>query len=626
MQGGRLWASIVSTGSGGREPIGTAAAPLLRGAVGMSSAANDRIGRDDIRPAGSVEARESWAKTVFDHDRARHALRHAAMDSILASRPIAAGAGAAKLPARPRTLLDRLDLPEATATYLGVPALGIDLDQLLELVGTRGLLAWHGGEVVAERYLKSHSPDVRWMTNSASKLVVAMLVARAQQEGVLGADETLLTAYWPELVGTAWDGVTIGHCRQMTTGVAWEEESLDVSHDGGWPRLLKELAFGSIDSYPATVPRRDEPGDVVRYSSLDTEVLGGVLVRAAGAGIAELVERWLWQPAGMESDAYWLCDQGGREFALSGLCATLRDYARLGLIRPNRGSWEWSPVSAGGVLRQALHTRCRAVHGRGARRLPPGRLGTGLHPQCGGRPAGRFHGSRFLWADHLRRSAYAHSRGASRGRCRHHGGVHRSAPALHGISIDRPGTSRRHVSARRMIWVGDARGLAASPCIASGVGPRRSVAVGLGGAQTASSRAPSASAGPGRSPVEVRDEHTHRSSRCHADAMAAALGSAEAAPNRGRRAATRMYAAPSRDRVEADHRAAQSGGRRCCRASPFAVAYREISRRPPTRQCAWLTTSRGLVRATVFYYEDDTTQYSTLVPTVRACKYLTRPK
>jgi len=124
----------------------------------------------------------------------------------------------------------------------------------------------------------------------------------------------------------------------MTTGVGWDEEDLDLlDPESEWVVLFKELTRGSIDSYPGTVPRRDEPGEVVWYSSLDTEVLGGTLIRAASEGIAELVERWLWTPMRAESDAYWICDPTGREFALSGLNATLRDYTRLGILLLNHG-------------------------------------------------------------------------------------------------------------------------------------------------------------------------------------------------------------------------------------------------------------------------------------------------
>ena len=170
------------------------------------------------------------------------------------------------------------------------------------------------------------------MTNSASKLVIAMLVADAQQSGTIRGPDQPLSELWPELEDTAWNTVTVGHCMSMTTGVDWVEEDLDMMRDSQFARFAHEVAFGSIDRFLATLGRRSPAGTEVIYSSMDTEALGGALIRASERGIAELVQERLWQPGGMEHDAYWVSDPLGREVALSGLCATLRDYVRLGLL------------------------------------------------------------------------------------------------------------------------------------------------------------------------------------------------------------------------------------------------------------------------------------------------------
>ena len=294
---------------------------------------------------GPLEERLRWAETIFDHDRDLHDWQHRSLDTIFASRPIRRGSHVSDLGQRAADLPERFSLPACRATYLGVPPVAIDRDQLLGLVGTRGLLVWHDGAIVHEEYLHGHRPSTRWMTNSASKLVVSMLVARAQSDGVLGPHDTPLTTYWPELAGTAWDGVTLGHCLSMTTGVDWHEESLDLKSEGCWPALIGELVAGRIDAYVPTVGRRGRPGTEVVYSSLDTEALGGTLIRAAHASIAELMQRWIWEPAGMQENAYWMCDPSGRELALSGLCATLRDYARLGVVLLNDGEWNGQRIT-----------------------------------------------------------------------------------------------------------------------------------------------------------------------------------------------------------------------------------------------------------------------------------------
>ena len=41
----------------------------------------------------------------------------------------------------------------------------------------------------------------------------------------------------------------------------------------------------------------------------------------------------------MEDEAYFIVDNDGVEMALGGLNATLRDYAKFGLLYANRGRW-----------------------------------------------------------------------------------------------------------------------------------------------------------------------------------------------------------------------------------------------------------------------------------------------
>ncbi len=284
-----------------------------------------------------TERKLEWTTTYFDHDSDRHHQQHAHLDDTFDVQPIRAGAPT-PLEHDPRPIPERFRLPDTQARYLGVPPLAIDRDQLLGLLGTRGLLVLHDDRIVHEEYLHDHHENTRWMTNSASKLVVGMLVARAHSDGHIAALDDPVEAYWPEAAGTAWEGVTIGQCMAMTTGVDFVEESLDLLDETNQFRdLFRELAFGSVERFLLALGRRAAPGTQLVYSSIDTEALGSVLPRAVGMGIARYLEQTVWQPAGMGTDAFWLCDPTGRELALSGLCATLRDYGRLGLVLQHDG-------------------------------------------------------------------------------------------------------------------------------------------------------------------------------------------------------------------------------------------------------------------------------------------------
>ena len=130
------------------------------------------------------------------------------------------------------------------------------------------------------------------MTNSASKLVVAMLVAQAHEDGLIRSLDDPLPTYWPEAKGTAWSQVTVAHCLAMTTGIDFVEESLDLLDPANQFRdLFQELAFGSVERFLLSLGRRTEPGVELTYSSIDTEALGSILSRAVGMGIARYLEQ-----------------------------------------------------------------------------------------------------------------------------------------------------------------------------------------------------------------------------------------------------------------------------------------------------------------------------------------------
>ncbi len=59
---------------------------------------------------------------------------------------------------------------------------------------------------------------------------------------------------------------------------------------------------------------------------------------AVGKPVSEYLSEKIWTKAGMESDAtWWLESPEGLEVGGSGLSATLRDYARFGLLLLNEG-------------------------------------------------------------------------------------------------------------------------------------------------------------------------------------------------------------------------------------------------------------------------------------------------
>jgi CubicO group peptidase (beta-lactamase class C family) len=214
----------------------------------------------------------------------------------------------------------------------------IDTVSFLALTDTTGLIIIKDDKIVFERYFRGTDPHTRTVAWSVSKSFASALVGIAVAEGKIQSISDPVTQYAPELAGSAYDGVRIKDVIQMSSGARWSENYSDPHSDV--VRFGHAVAFGrSLDAFAATLTREHAPGTYLRYNSMDTQVLAMVLRHATGMSLADYLSTRLWQPVGMQDDAYYLTDRDGVEFAAGGLNATLRDYARLGLLYANYGNW-----------------------------------------------------------------------------------------------------------------------------------------------------------------------------------------------------------------------------------------------------------------------------------------------
>jgi CubicO group peptidase (beta-lactamase class C family) len=219
----------------------------------------------------------------------------------------------------------------------------IDTTAFLALTDTTGLIVIKDDKIVIEHYFRGTDAHTRTIAWSVSKAFVSALVGIAVSEGKIHSIVDPVTQYVPELAGSGYDGVRIKDALQMSSGVRWNEDQRDSQSDV--VRFGRTVAFGqSLDAFAATLPREHAPGTYLRYNSMDTQVLSMVLRRATGTSLADYLSTRLWRPLGMQDDGYFLTDRDRVEFAAGGLNATLRDYARLGLLYAHGGNWRGAQI------------------------------------------------------------------------------------------------------------------------------------------------------------------------------------------------------------------------------------------------------------------------------------------
>ena len=214
-----------------------------------------------------------------------------------------------------------------------------DLYDVLSMNRVSGLIIIQDGEIRFEKYLLGNGPDTRWMSMSVVKSITATLIGAAIYDGYIADIDDPIVRYLPQFRQSAYDGVSVRHLLQMTSGVAWTETYTDASSDR---RHMLEAQIGqqpgAILDLMATLPRDSEPGARWNYSTGETQIAGALVQAAVGKPLAEYLSEKIWSRAGMEADAnWWLESPGGLEVGGSGLSARLRDYARFGLFLLNDG-------------------------------------------------------------------------------------------------------------------------------------------------------------------------------------------------------------------------------------------------------------------------------------------------
>lgn len=210
---------------------------------------------------------------------------------------------------------------------------------LIEATDTVALLVLKNGALVHELYRLSGGVDVQWISWSVAKSFVSAMVGIALAEGHIRSLDDPISAYVHVEPGSAYDGVSMRHVLQMSSGARWNEDYADPMSDVH--RLGATMAGAmTLDAFVATMVAEAPPGTVCRYNSGDTQALGAVLVNATGQSLTAYMQEKLVEPLGFEHDSYWLVDGEGREMAFGGLNVTARDFAKLGELYRQQGTWQ----------------------------------------------------------------------------------------------------------------------------------------------------------------------------------------------------------------------------------------------------------------------------------------------
>jgi CubicO group peptidase (beta-lactamase class C family) len=276
--------------------------------------------------------RPPWNRWAFQH-----------MREILPTAEVWRGTGPVNV--LPRQDVD-LDLLRVKSVAGGDVALSAFLDETY----TDGIVVLKNGAVAYERYFNDMTSRTLHLSQSVGKSFLGMLFGIYAGRGQIDLN-ALLSHYLPEIENTGWRGATVQQVLNMTSGIKFDETYTDPFSDIG----QTDVASGWKPAPPGADPNFKWPNDMwsqivalkettrphgsaFEYRSIETDVLAFCLERVAGKRLPQILSEEIWQKIGAEESANFTVDPAGYALASGGLNASLRDYARFGLMVLRNGA------------------------------------------------------------------------------------------------------------------------------------------------------------------------------------------------------------------------------------------------------------------------------------------------
>ena len=224
-------------------------------------------------------------------------------------------------------------------------AVGLDADRLQaadaylreHVPHIDSVLVVRGGQIAFERYTRGDRDSLR-NAKSATKSVLSALIGIALDTGDIAGLETPLSDHLMLHLASVEDrakrDITVGDLLTMRSGLAWAE----------WGPNVTEMTV-SPDWIAYVLDRQlaHTPGSTFNYSTGDTQLLSGLLYRAAGMVASDFADLYLFGPLGIRQRE-WPADPQGYTIGGAELALTTRDLAKIGYLYLNGGFWEGRQV------------------------------------------------------------------------------------------------------------------------------------------------------------------------------------------------------------------------------------------------------------------------------------------
>jgi CubicO group peptidase (beta-lactamase class C family) len=238
--------------------------------------------------------------------------------------------------ARKRPLIERGPGPAAGSVNAAA------LDRLLragEASNSDAIVVLRDGRLVGEWYAGGQPRRIESM--SATKSIVHLAVARLLTTGAIASLDLPVHTWYPEWNDGLKARVTLRHLLNHTSGLHADRTTEAIYASGDFVRH-------ALDS---EVTR--EPGTAYFYNNSATNLVAGIVGRAAGQPLDEFLRDDLFARLGI-TDFNWVRDAAGNPHGMSGLQILPADLAKLGQLVLDGGRYGDEQLIAADVIAEGM--------------------------------------------------------------------------------------------------------------------------------------------------------------------------------------------------------------------------------------------------------------------------------
>jgi hypothetical protein len=213
-----------------------------------------------------------------------------------------------------------------------------DLSATLKASSTDAFVVVRQNEIVYEWHADHYQDQQPHILFSVSKSVTGLLAGILESQGLIDP-KAQVGDYLPETKDSGYSTCTVQHVLDMQAEIDFVEDYHDQTGSfaryraaTGWnPPSVSTAQPEGLAAFLISLEGTGKThGQIFRYLSPNSDLLGLILERATSARYADLLSKYLWQPLGCTHNAYVTVDHKGAARSAGGLCVHPLDLALLG--------------------------------------------------------------------------------------------------------------------------------------------------------------------------------------------------------------------------------------------------------------------------------------------------------